>query len=60
MIGRKRLLHLGVCALTLSMLSVGTPTLDAQGAGDVQKAVDAAYGEFRTLQEGKNADRAKG
>jgi glutaminase len=25
-------------------------------AGDVQKAVDAAFGQFRTLKEGKNAD----
>jgi glutaminase len=56
MTGRKRLLHLGVCALALSVLSVGAPTLDAQGAGDVQKAVDAAYAKYRNLQEGKNAD----
>jgi len=34
------------------------PALDAQApaAADVQKAVDAAYAQFRTLKEGKNAD----
>ena len=34
------------------------PALDAQApaAGDVQKAVDAAFAQFRTLKEGKNAD----
>jgi glutaminase len=29
---------------------------NAQVAGDVQQAVDAAYAKFRNLQEGKNAD----
>ena len=28
----------------------------AQAPADIQKAVDAAYEKFRTLQEGKNAD----
>jgi glutaminase len=34
------------------------PALDAQApaAGDVQKAVDAAFAQFRALKEGKNAD----
>jgi glutaminase len=32
------------------------PRLEAQSASDVQKAVDAAYAQFKGLQEGKNAD----
>ena len=38
-------------AVALSM-----PALNAQPAGEVQKAVDAAYAKFRNLKEGKNAD----
>ena len=38
------------------MTALGVPPLGAQAAGDVQKAVDAAYAKFRTLDEGKNAD----
>ena len=32
------------------------PSVEAQGAADAQKAVDAAYAKYRTLKEGKNAD----
>ena len=56
MVARQRLLRLGICALALSVLGVGAPTLGAQGAADVQKAVDAAFAKYRNLQEGKNAD----
>ena len=32
------------------------PALQAQGADDIQAAVDAAYAKYKGLQEGKNAD----
>jgi glutaminase len=38
------------------MLAVSARSLTAQSAGDVQKAVDAAYATFKGLTEGKNAD----
>jgi glutaminase len=43
-------------ALVLGMLAIASPALNAQPAGDVQKAVDAAYAKFKDLKEGKNAD----
>jgi glutaminase len=46
----------GACALAAAILTLGAPALDAQAAGDAQKAVDAAYAKFKTLKEGKNAD----
>ena len=51
-----RILSLGAGAITLGMLTMATPALHAQAAGDVQKAVDAAYAKFKGLKEGKNAD----
>jgi glutaminase len=42
---------IGAAALLATMSPVG-----AQAPADIQKAVDAAYGKFRTLKEGKNAD----
>ncbi len=39
-----------------AVLGLATLVMSAQSATDVQQAVDAAYGRFRTLQEGKNAD----
>jgi glutaminase len=53
---RIRLLSLGACALGLGVVTMTTPSVDAQAAGDVQKAVDAAYAKFKSLKEGKNAD----
>ena len=53
---RKQIFAAGACALALGVLGMTTPTLDAQAAGDVQKAVDAAYAKFKNLKEGKNAD----
>jgi glutaminase len=44
------------CALALGALAVTMPSVDAQSAGEVQKAVDAAYAKYRGLKEGKNAD----
>jgi glutaminase len=35
---------------------VASVGIGAQSATDIQKAVDSAYGKFRTLKEGKNAD----
>src|SRR6185437_1688152 len=43
-------------ALAAGLLTFATPSLDAQAAGDAQKAVDAAFTRFKTLKEGKNAD----
>jgi glutaminase len=42
--------------LGLTALVFGVSSLGAQTADQVQKAVDAAYGKFKSLQEGKNAD----
>jgi glutaminase len=53
---RNRTLTTGICALVLSALAAPPPRLAAQAAGDIQKAVDAAYANFRNLKEGKNAD----
>ena len=53
---RNRTISIGACALVLSALAAPAPRLAAQAAGDVQKAVDAAYAKFRNLKEGKNAD----
>src|SRR5687767_14840337 len=53
---RNRTVSIGICALALSALAAPPPRLAAQAAGDIQKAVDAAYAKFRTLKEGKNAD----
>jgi glutaminase len=39
-----------------ALLALALTALHAQAPADVQKAVDAAYGKFRTLKEGKNAD----
>jgi glutaminase len=55
--------RVGTLVAAASFLGLGTlwlaaPALDAQAPalGDVQKAVDAAHSQFRTLKEGKNAD----
>jgi glutaminase A len=37
------------------VLALARPS-SAQSPAEIQRAVDAAYGKFRTLQEGKNAD----
>ena len=47
---------IGIAALTLGIAAATISSLDAQGPGNVQAAVDAAYAKYRTLQEGKNAD----
>jgi glutaminase len=36
--------------------TIGATRLYAQAPADIQKAVDAAYAKYKTLQEGKNAD----
>src|SRR6188474_3150800 len=43
-------------AVTLVTLALAAPSLRAQSASDIQKAVDAAYAKYKGLQEGKNAD----
>jgi glutaminase len=47
---------LGAALLALGVTALGVPSLGAQAPADIQKAVDAAYAEFRALKEGKNAD----
>jgi glutaminase len=49
-------LSMGASALGAAVLATGGSALHAQAAGDVQKAVDAAYAQFKDLKEGKNAD----
>jgi glutaminase len=53
-----RSLTVGASLLGLAALLLSVRPLDAQApaAADVQKAVDAAFAQFRTLKEGKNAD----
>src|SRR5262249_42425955 len=43
-------------AVAAASVVVGGLVLTAQSAADAQKAVDAAYNQFKTLKEGKNAD----
>jgi glutaminase len=43
------------CLLSLCVLVLAVPS-HAQSPAEIQQAVDAAYGKFRTLNEGKNAD----
>jgi glutaminase len=40
----------------MCVIALTTPAIQAQPAGDVQKAVDAAYAKYKDLKEGKNAD----
>jgi glutaminase len=54
--GYMRVLSVSAGALALGMLTMTGPALNAQAAGDVQRAVDAAYAKFKDLKEGKNAD----
>ena len=54
-------IHSRIAVVAASLLGVGLvaatlPSVEAQGAADAQKAVDAAYAKYRTLKEGKNAD----
>ena len=54
--GYTRVLSITAGAVALGMLTLTSPALNAQAAGDVQRAVDAAYAKFKDLREGKNAD----
>jgi len=47
---------LSACVLGMGVIALTIPAIEAQSAGDVQKAVDAAYARYRNLNEGKNAD----
>jgi glutaminase len=42
--------------LFLAALAVVVSFVNAQGPSNVQQAVDSAYSQFKSLQEGKNAD----
>jgi glutaminase len=44
------------CVLGIYALALTTPAVHAQSAGDVQKAVDAAYAKYKDIKDGKNAD----
>ena len=52
MMSRYRALGAAAALLALGLISISA----AQAPADVQRAVDAAYSKFRSLQEGKNAD----
>jgi glutaminase len=54
--GYMRVLSISAGVVALGMLTMASPALNAQAAGDLQKAVDAAYAKFKNLKEGKNAD----
>lgn len=53
-----RSIRVGAPVVAAALLTVASLSLRAQSpAGpDIQKAVDAAYAKYQTLQEGKNAD----
>jgi glutaminase len=53
---RISLLAAGACALAFGLTTASVSPVDAQSAGDIQKAVDAAYAKYKDLKEGKNAD----
>jgi len=44
------------CVLGLCAIALTAPIIQAQSAGDVQKAVDAAYAKYKDIKDGKNAD----
>jgi len=43
-------------ALAAVVIGLATPLAEAQTAGDIQGALDAAYAKYKDLKEGKNAD----
>jgi glutaminase len=45
-----------IAAAALVLMLVWAPSAGTQAPADIQKAVDAAYARYKTLQEGKNAD----
>jgi glutaminase len=52
---RVRCFSVWACLLGLGVLALARPS-SAQSPAEIQQAIDAAYGKFRTLKEGKNAD----
>jgi glutaminase len=46
----------GTCVLGICAAALAPRAIQAQSPPDVQKAVDAAYGKYKDLKEGKNAD----
>ena len=51
-----RLTRLALTVVAVAALANWSTPLQAQEAGDIQAAVDAAYAKYKGLQEGKNAD----
>ena len=51
-----RHVRVGAPLLAVALLALSAPSLRAQTPADIQKAIDAAYAKYQTLQEGKNAD----
>jgi glutaminase len=56
MVRSKWIESVAACALVAGSIALHSPAIDAQAGAGAQKAVDAAYAKFKTLQEGKNAD----
>jgi glutaminase len=52
----RKVASIGGCVLAVALIALTIPAIEAQSAGDVQKAVDAAFAKYRNLKEGKNAD----
>ena len=52
----KKIATTGTCVLGLYAAALAPRAIQAQSPTDVQKAVDAAYGKYKDLKEGKNAD----
>jgi glutaminase len=51
-----RSIHAALLTAAVGMLALTGPALHAQGATDIQAAVDAAFAKYKGLREGKNAD----
>ena len=51
-----RFMYATACAVGVGAVALTMPSAGAQGAPDVQQAVDAAFAKYRSLGEGKNAD----
>ena len=48
--------RLGLAVAVVALLAFTGTLIRAQAPGDIQKAVDAAYAQYKGLKEGKNAD----
>jgi len=53
---RPTISRLLIAVAALAVVLLPAPAAQAQAPADIQKAVDAAYAKYKSLQEGKNAD----